>query len=85
MYACACVYIYVCVCLCVCKHIHDTYNGHQVSLKGLQFLKTLPNNLFEEVNGFVYAPNAPHYDTELLEASFDGEEWSLAARSHVLY
>ena len=41
--------------------------------------------LFEEVNSFVYAPNAPHYDTELLEASFDGEEWSLTARSHVLY
>ena len=39
----------------------------QVSLKGLQFLKTLPNNLFEEVNAYIYAPNAPHYDTELLE------------------
>ena len=42
-------------------------NTYQVSLKGLQFLKTLPNNLFEEVNVFIYAPNAPHYDTELLE------------------
>eukprot|EP00960_Hanusia_phi_P032007 749606-Hanusia_phi.AAC.2 len=31
----------------------------QVSLKGLQFLKTLPNSLFEEVNQFLYAPNAP--------------------------
>jgi len=56
-------------------------NSFQVSLKGLQFLKTLPNNLFEEVNGFIYAPNAPHYDTELLEVSFDGDKFWLASRS----
>eukprot|EP00961_Rhodomonas_salina_P157265 2117413-Rhodomonas_salina.2 len=37
--------------------------SYQVSLKGLQFLKTLPNSLYEEVNSFVYAPNAPHYDS----------------------
>jgi len=53
----------------------------QVSLKGLQFLKTLPNSLFEEVNSFVYVPQAPHYDTELLESRFDGETFVLRSRS----
>ena len=31
--------------------------AYQVSLKGLQYLKTLPNSIFEEVNEFVYAPH----------------------------
>ncbi|EKX33180.1 hypothetical protein GUITHDRAFT_148120 [Guillardia theta CCMP2712] len=55
--------------------------AYQLSLKGLQFLKTLPNSLFEEVNEFVYAPNAPHYETELLECSFNGEVFVLKTRS----
>jgi len=63
----------------------DSNQGHipayQVALKGLQFLKTLPNSLFEEVNSFVYAPNAPHYDTELLESSFNGEKFVLRSKS----
>ena len=37
-------------------------------------MKTLPNCLFEEFNSFLYAPNAPHYDTELLEPSFSGSK-----------
>eukprot|EP00961_Rhodomonas_salina_P162861 2194125-Rhodomonas_salina.4 len=28
--------------------------------------------LLVEISSFVYAPNAPHYDSELLAASFDG-------------
>lgn len=55
--------------------------AYQVSLKGLQFLKTLPNSLFEEVNNFLYAPNAPHYETELLESSFNGEKFVLRSKS----
>ena len=58
--------------------------AYQVALKGLQFLKTLPNSLFEEVNSFVYAPNAPHYDTELLESSFNGEKFVLRSKSGTL-
>lgn len=30
---------------------------------------------------FVYAPNAPHYDTELLECHFDGEKFVLKTRA----
>ena len=55
--------------------------AYQVALKGLQFLKTLPNSLFEDVNSFVYAPNAPHYDTELLESSFNGDKFILKSKS----
>jgi hypothetical protein len=29
----------------------------------------------------VYAPNAPHYDTELLEPSFSGSEFVLKSKS----
>ena len=56
-------------------------SAYQVSLKGLQYLKTLPNSIFEEVNEFVYAPHAPHYDTELLEVSFDGDNFLLKSKA----
>ncbi|EKX41195.1 hypothetical protein GUITHDRAFT_142126 [Guillardia theta CCMP2712] len=60
---------------------YQSVTSFQVSLKGLQFLKTLPNSLFEEVNQFLYAPNAPHYDSELLEVFFDGENFLLRSKS----
>ena len=34
-----------------------------------------------QVNSFVYAPNAPHYDTELLEPSFSGSKFVLKSKS----
>ena len=55
--------------------------AYQVSLKGLQYLKTLPNSIFEEVNEFVYAPHAPHYDTELLEVHYDGDNFLLKSKA----
>ena len=33
------------------------------------------------MNEFVYAPHAPHYDTELLEVSFDGDNFLLKSKA----
>jgi hypothetical protein len=38
----------------------------QVNEFGRKFLKTLPNSIFDEIDSFVYAANAPKYATELL-------------------
>ena len=53
----------------------------QVSDLGLKFLKTLPNTIFEEIDSYVYAPNAPRYSTELLHSSFDGDKFVLTTKS----
>ena len=34
----------------------QSVNAYNVSLKGLPFFKTLPNDLFEQVHACVYAP-----------------------------
>ena len=44
-------------------------------------MQSLPNSVFDEVNSFIYTPNAPHYDTELLTCQFNGEEFILKSKA----
>lgn len=55
--------------------------AYQVTVEGMKFLKSLPDSLFQDIASFVYAPNAPHYASELLTASFDGERFRLTTQS----
>ena len=53
----------------------------QVGEYGRKSMKTLPNIIFDEIDSFVYAPNAPKYATELLHSSFDGDKFVLTTKS----
>mmetsp|Transcript_16806 Transcript_16806/g.45849 ORF Transcript_16806/g.45849 Transcript_16806/m.45849 type:complete len:500 (+) Transcript_16806:468-1967(+) len=55
--------------------------AYQVSEKGMQFLNSLPNSLFQEINSFVYAPHAPMVDTELLHVSFIQDSFIIKTQS----
>ncbi|EKX46364.1 hypothetical protein GUITHDRAFT_70770 [Guillardia theta CCMP2712] len=68
-------------CIKLISEDQQPITAYQISLKGLQFLKSLPNSVFDEVNSFIYTPNAPHYDTELLTCQFNGEEFILKSKA----
>ena len=55
----------------------------QVGEYGRKSMKTLPNIIFDEIDSFVYAPNAPKYATELLHSSFDGDKFAILARARM--